>query len=164
MNPIIELYSWEYEHAYHVGIRRFTANWDAEDAEHYDRSRMEEDRNAQAAAAICELAVARYLGKYWHGGVWCRHDRRKYRHIADVGDNIEVRRSRTQDAIMVRKKDAGRIVWGARLVDKEYRSVEILGYISADEVIASLAGTYQDSKYVHVDLLSKPWLSAEAIA
>jgi hypothetical protein len=160
MNPIIELHPWEYERAFAVGIGRFTANWGVDDASYYDRSRMQEDRLAQPAAAICELAVAKYTGKYWHGGVWCRGDHSKYKHLADVGDDIEVRRVRTGNAVKVRKKDAGKIVWGARVVDDEYRTVEILGYIAADDVIASLAGTYQDEKYVEIDLLARPWESS----
>jgi hypothetical protein len=157
MNPIIELLPWEYERAFAVGIGRFTANWNVEDASYYDRSRMQEDRLAQPAAAICELAVAKFTGKYWHGGVWCRVDHEKYKHLADVGDDIEVRRVRTGNAVKVRKKDAGKIVWGARIADDEFRTVEILGCISADEVIADLVGTYQSEKYVEIDLLSRPW-------
>ena len=157
MNPIITLHPWEYERCFAVGIGRFTANWGTDDASHYDRSRMEEDRNAQAAAAICELAVAKYTGKYWHGGVWCRGDHHKYRHLADVGDDIEVRRVRTGNAVMVRKKDAGKIVWAARLADSEYRTVELLGFVPADEVIQALVGTYQTDKYVEVDSLYRPW-------
>lgn len=160
MNPIIPILPWEYERGFAVGIGRFTANWDVQDAAHYDRSRMQVDREAQAAAAICELAVAKYTGQYWHGGVWCRVDHHKYRHLADVGEDIEVRRVRTGNAVMVRKKDAGKIVWAARVADPEFRTVELLGNIPADEVIASLVGTYQDEKYVEIDDLRKPWVSA----
>lgn len=158
MNPIITILPWEYERGFAVGVGRFTANWDVEDAEYYDRSRMEEDRNAQAAAAICELAVAKYTGQYWHGGVWCRGDHHKYKHLADVGNDIEVRRVRTGNAVKVRNKDAGKIVWAARCADPEYRTVELLGCIRADDVIESLRGTYQTEKYVEIDLLRKPWL------
>jgi len=157
MNPIITIYPWEYERGFAVGIARFTANWGTSDASYYDRSRMEEDRNAQAAAAICELAVARYVGQYWHAGVWSRSDHHKYKTLADVGDNIEVRRVRTANAVKVRKKDAGKVVWAARTADAEYRTVEILGFVAADDVIASLEGTYQDDKYVEIDTLQKPW-------
>ena len=160
MNPIVELLPWEYDRAFAVGIGRFTANWGTEDAKYYDRSKMQEDRLAQPAAAICELAVAKYTGQYWHGGVWPRSDHGKYKHLADVGDDIEVRRVRTANAVKVRTKDAGKIVWGARIVDDEYRKVEILGFISADEVIASLGGTYQDEKYVEIETLSRPWIES----
>lgn len=160
MNPVVEILPWEYERGFSVGIGRFTANWGVADADYYDRSRMEEDRNAQAAAAICEIAVAKYTGQYWHGGVWCRADHAKYRHLADVGDDIEVRRVRTGNAVMVRAKDAGKVVWGAKLACPEYRRVEILGFIPANDVIESLKGTFQNEKYVEVESLNRPWLAA----
>ena len=154
MNPIIHLAPWEYERCFVVGAGRFTANWETADAPYYNRDLMEEDRNAQPAAAICELAVAKYTNQYWHGGVWHRTEHGKYKSLADVGTAIEVRRVRTANAVKVRSKDKGKIVWAARLLDAEYRSVELLGFISADAVIESLAGTFQDEKYVECDLLT----------
>lgn len=56
---IITLDPWEYEWASHVGIRRFTANWGKKDAAHYDPARMEDNRTAQVAAAVAEIAVAK---------------------------------------------------------------------------------------------------------
>jgi hypothetical protein len=164
MNPVVQILPWEYERGFAVGIGRFVANWGTSDAPYYDRSLMEEDRSAQPAAAICELAVAKYTGKYWHGGVWCRGSHHKYKHLADVGDNIEVRRVRTGKAVKVRRKDAGKVIWAARTADAEYRSVEILGFISADEVIASLVGTYEDDKYVDISMLHRPWAAEECHA
>lgn len=137
-NPIVALEPWEYEAAYCVGIRRFVANWEKPDAAHYNRAAMEEDRNAQPASAICEIAVAKYVGKFWVGGVWHKSDHFRYRSLADVGANIEVRRVRTGNGVPVRRTDAGKIVWGARLVDAEFRRVEILGFVVADEFIPSI--------------------------
>jgi len=137
-NPIVELYPWEYERGFQIGIARFTANWNRPDAPHYDRSRMEEDRKAQAAAALCELAVARFTNQYFHGHIWHWSERSKYRHLADVGSDIEVRRIRTADGVPIRKTDAGKIVWAARPADAEYRTIELLGYVPADEVIPLL--------------------------
>jgi hypothetical protein len=95
---------------------------------------MEEDRNAQAAAALCEIAVARHLNQYCHSHVWHYSDRHRYRHLADVGTDIEVRRVRTASGVPVRKSDKGKVVWAARLLDEEYRLVEILGSVKADDV------------------------------
>lgn len=155
-NPVISLESWEYERGFAVGIARFTANWSNGDAKHYDRSRMEEDRNAQAAAALCEIAVARYTNRYWHGHVWHRSDHWKHRGSADVGKSIEVRRVRTKNAVAVRRSDAGRIVWAAKTVDPEYRQIELLGYIAADDVIAGFESS-SDWGYVSLDRLHRPW-------
>lgn len=155
-NPIIELTSWEYERGFEVGIRRFTANWGNSDARHYDRSRMEEDRNAQAAAALCEIAVARFTNSYWHGHVWHRSDHWRNRNAADVGNGIEVRRVRTKNAVAIRLSDAGKEVWAARLIDPEYRKVEILGFIDADQA-TPLIPAGQNWGYVPLEKLSRPW-------
>ena len=161
MNPIITFETWEYARCFDVGMRRFVENWNVQDAPYYNRDLMEEDRNAQPAAALCELAVAKYLNQYWHGGVWHRSEHAKHKVLADVGNNIEVRRVRTSRGVKVRVKDAGKIVWAAQIADSEYRSVELLGYVVADDVIASIKGTYQDDKYVEIDDLVKPWLNQE---
>jgi hypothetical protein len=160
-NPIIELQPWEYERGFAVGIARFTANWGTHDAGHYDRSRMEEDRNAQAAAALCEIAVARYTNRYWHGHVWHRSDHWKNRSDADVGSAIEVRRVRSANAVAVRRSDAGKIVWAAKTVDAEYRQIELLGYVRADEAIETLPPG-EKWGYLPLEKLTRPWVEAGA--
>ena len=116
---------------------------------------MEEDRNAQAAAAICELAVAKYLNEYWHASVWHVSEHGKYRNIPDVGRNIEVRRVRTANGVTVRQTDRGKRVWAAKLADPEYRTVQLLGYVDADEVIAKCPSKHL---IVPTSRLKKPWI------
>jgi hypothetical protein len=125
---VVSLSPWEYEYAFQVGIRRFTANWQKNDAPHYDRSRMELDREAQVAAAICELAVAKHINRYWHASIWHESEHAKHRNQPDVGDNVEVRRVRTDVGPAVRERDRGRVVWGAKTTG-EFREVELLGWI-----------------------------------
>jgi len=117
---------------------------------------MEEDRKAQAAAALCEIAVARYTNQYWHGHVWHPSDHAKNKSEPDVGLNIEVRRVRTASAVAIRRTDAGRIVWAARMADTEFRSVELLGSVPADEVISSISDGASWA-YLALDLLDRPW-------
>ena len=155
-NPIITLEPWEYETAYTIGIRRFIANWGVADAKHYERDAMEEDRNALPASAICEVAVAKYLCRYWVGGAWHRSEHSKYRKLPDVGRSIEVRRVRTGDGVPVRRTDEGKIVWGARMADAEYRSVELLGFVNADEFIPSIPDG-EDWWRCSFASLTKPW-------
>jgi len=135
----ITLKPWEYQHAAAVGIARFTANWGRPNAAHYDPAKMEPDRSAQVAAAACELAVARATNRYWHAGVWHASEHHLYKHLPDVGSNIEVRRCRTSEAVAVRRSDAGKIVFAARTIDEEYRRIEVVGWIAADDVIPTLA-------------------------
>ena len=156
-NPVIEFYPWEYKLGFQVGATRFVENWGRQNAAHYEESKMEEDRNAQPAAVLCEIAVARYLNQYCHCHIWHSSEKGKYKHLADVGNDIEVRRVRTGNAVKVRVGDAGKVVWGVKLIDAEHRAAEILGCIPADDVIESLRGTYQDEKYVEIDVLQKPW-------
>jgi hypothetical protein len=40
--------------------------------------------------------------------------------------------------VAVRKSDKGKVVWAARPADNEYRTIEVLGFVNADEVIPSL--------------------------
>ena len=130
----IELETWEYEYASHIGIRRFTANWAKSDAHYYDKNKMQDDRTAQVASAIGELAVAKAVNQYWSASIWSGAEHDKYKYIPDVGKNIEVRRVRTQAGPAVRSKDLNRglIIFGVRPVEPEFREVEILGWIEAD--------------------------------
>lgn len=158
-NPIVRLERWEYEHAVDVGVRRMTANWNKQDAEYYqNKSILQEERVASPAIAVCELAVAKYLGLYWHGSYWHATEHSKYRDLPDVGEDVEVRRVRT-GAATVRRKDRGRKVWVAREHDSEHRTVEILGFVEADEIIRSMVG---DSSTVFLIDLERPWMSAAA--
>lgn len=157
-NPIVQLEPWEYVLAHYIGIQRFAANWDTPDAPHYNRAAMEPDRTAQPAAVLCEIAVAKYLNKYFHGGVWPAQQHFRYRSVVDVGQRIEVRRVRKDNGVAVRRTDAGRIVWGARLVDEEHTEVELLGYITADDFIKTLPKEDRWG-YADFDELTKPWVS-----
>jgi hypothetical protein len=132
---LIELEKWEYEWASHVGIRRFTENWEKQDAAHYKREYMEDDRSAQVAAAIGELAVARVTNQYWGGHVWAGNRHQENRGRADVGHNIEVRRVRTSNNAAVRRRQLGKglVLFVVRPVPDEFRSVEMLGWIDHDE-------------------------------
>ncbi len=133
--PIIILESWEYEWASHVGARRYIENWNRQDAQHYRKSRMEDDRTAQVAACVSELAVAKYTNRYWSGHVWPAQKHMHYRNIADVGENIEVKRLRTKTSAPVRKKQLGKglVLFVAKPMPPEFREVEIYGFIGYDK-------------------------------
>ena len=130
----VDLESWEYEWASHVGARRYIENWERGDAAHYDRNRMQDDRTAQVAACVAELAVAKCTNKYWSGHVWKVDKHDQYKHIADVGKNIEVKRVRTSTSAAVRRRQngLGLVLFVVRVVEPELRSAEILGWISQD--------------------------------
>ena len=131
----VELDPWEYEHALHVGARRFIENWGKADAAHYDKKLMEDNRTALAAACVGELAVAKVTNQYWPGHVWHKSDHKTYKHLPDVGHNIEVRRVRTSTNAAVRRRQLGQglILWVVQPVPPEFRVVDLLGWIDYDE-------------------------------
>ena len=133
--PTIELTPWEYEWASHVGARRYIENWGRNDAAHYNRERMEDDRTAQVAACVCELAIAKYTNTFWSGHVWHVSEHAKHRELADVGNNIEVRRLRTKETAAVRRKQLGKnlVLFVAKSIMPECRRVIVYGYRDYDE-------------------------------
>lgn len=135
VRPIIQLTPWEYEWASHVGARRYIENWGKGNAQHYDAARMEDDRTAQVAACVSELAVAKYANRFWSGHVWPVRHHSIYKEMADVGTNIEVRRLRTRDAAAVRKHQVGKglVLFVAKPVTPELRSVEMYGFVDYDK-------------------------------
>ena len=133
MRVILE--PWEYEHATLVGVRRFTANWGKADAPWYDAERMEDDRTAQVAACVCELAVAKATNRYWSGHVWPASEHRARRNTPDVGTNIEVRRVRTSKRAAVRRHQVGKglVLMVAYALPPEFREVDVMGWVLMDE-------------------------------
>lgn len=131
---IVTIEKWEYEHAHAVGIARCVARWGSSDAAHYgEKARQEDNRTANVASALCELAVAKLTNSYWHGHVWHWTEHAKYRGLPDVGKNTEVRRLRTRNAVPIRRGQNNKenlIVFGARVIGPEMNSVEVYGYIS----------------------------------
>lgn len=133
---IVEIEPFEYEWASHVGTRRYIENWPKEDAPHYKKELMEDDRTASVAACVCEIAVAKITNRYWSGHVWNASQHNHYKNsIKDVGRNIEVRRVRTGDSAAVRKRDIGKglVLFVAKAIMPELRQVEVWGYIDYDD-------------------------------
>jgi len=131
---IITLEPWEYVHACNVGIARFVANWGKQDAPHYKKELMEDDRTATVAAAICELAVAKATNRFWSAHVWAEEDHNKYRDVPDVGRNIEVRRVRTGNTVAIRKRQLGKglVIFAAQPEVPEFINVDIWGWLDHD--------------------------------
>ena len=149
---IVHLEPWEYQWASHVGIARFTANWQRADAAYYDKARMEDDRTAQVAAAVCELAVAKWMGVYWSGHVWDVRDHHRYRDLADVGNNIEVRRVRSGRGAAIRRRQLGKGLFlaAAEPVAPEFREVNVWGWMHHDEAweVSEPSHFDKDTRYV----------------
>jgi hypothetical protein len=157
----VVLEPWEYAHACDVGIRRYTANWSKRDAPHYKAEFMEDNRTAQVAAAICELAVAKYTNRYWHAHIWHLTEHEKYKHLPDVGTNIEVRRIRTTKAAATRQHQLGKglVIWVAEAVPPEFREVTLYGWLKYDdawEMGEPPAYDPDTTRVIHIHQLNDP--------
>ena len=159
----VELDPWEYEHALSIGARRFVANWGKRDAAHYDKKRMEDERTAQAAACVGELAVAKITNQYWPGHVWHKSEHKNYKHRPDVGHNIEVRRVRTSTSAAVRRRqlEQGLVLWVVQPVPPEFRVVDILGWIDHDEAWEKGEPAHYDPENTRV--IGEQFLNAPSI-
>ena len=92
---IVRLDDWELEWATHVAVKRNEANEGRQDAAHYDPARMQDNLTASVAACVAELAVAKACNLYWDGSYWKAGEHRRFADRADVGKNVEVRRTRS---------------------------------------------------------------------
>ena len=130
----VELTPFEHEYAAAIGVRRFNERRDSKDAGWYDPERMESNLQANIAACVCEMGVAKALNKYWGGHVWHVSDHNKYEKVADVGHRIEVRRVRDRNgspAIRWRDVERGRILVAAYTPPPLYVEVQVLGWVEA---------------------------------
>ena len=155
----VVLRPWEYALAAQVGAQRAAQNHDRADAPHYDRSRMEDDRTAQHAAAAAECATARALNKYWTaGGAWDTSQHNRWRKLADVGTNIEVRRVRdaTSTTFAVDDRTSDRVLVACYVEPPEMQTVRVLGWITTADAlrVGVSAPQYPTRKRVPISALS----------
>lgn len=167
---MVVLLPWEYVWAAHVGAGRHAANWGKPDAPHYDHARMEDDRTAQMAGAVAELAVAKWLNRYWSGHVWHASEHGRFRDAPDVGANVEVRRVRTGKGAAVRRRQVGKglVLVAAEPVPPEFRVVDVWGWIDYDEAwaLGEPSSYSDDTRLLGRDAfcVSLPGKSASAVA
>jgi hypothetical protein len=131
---IVRLERWEREWAEHVARNRNEANEGKQDAAHYDPSRMQDNLTASIASCVAELAVAKGYGLYWDGAYWTAAEHRKFADRPDVGQNVEVRRTRSSGGrLPVRRRDMerGRVMALAYPVPPDFTEVRLLGTIGA---------------------------------
>lgn len=119
-----------------LAVERWLAKFDSKDKPNYAvgkaLGKLEPELNANIRANVAEWAVAKHYNQAWNVPWYPNELHRQRKKIADVGDEIEVRTIRTQDAIPIWHKDRGKIIVGTKVLDTEYYSqVEIYGYFKA---------------------------------
>lgn len=140
MAIIIQLSQAEVRVCTLLAVERWLTKFGSEDRPNYAAGKrfgkLEPELMANIRANIAEWAVARQYNLSWNVP-WYPNDLHKARkNISDVGD-FEVRTIRTQPALPFWKKDAGRIIYGAKVLDAEYFSlVEIYGWFEADKFMS----------------------------
>ena len=131
----VTLEPWEYEWAAHVGTQRDAINRNKQDAAYYDKHRMESDnQRANIMSACGEMAVAKFLNRYWSGDYWPLDRHTELRDRPDISPNIEVRRIRKpNNPLAVRKRDAerGRIMFQTYIHYDDPTQVDVIGWEEA---------------------------------
>jgi len=138
MTTIVTLSQEEVRVCTLLAVERWLTKFDSVDKPKYAagkaRGKLEHELNANIRANIAEWAVAKDMNLGWNVPWYPNELHKKRNKISDVGDNVEVRTVRTQDAIPIWPKDKGRVIVGAKVLDTEYFSqVEIYGHYKADE-------------------------------
>jgi hypothetical protein len=124
----------EIQLAHWYGMARQIANEQSKDKPYYDRAAMVSDREAQPAAVLCEIAVAKWLGIYYLPTLWAAKHHKDNRQTDDVTVGIEVRRVRRPGTgPAVRSTDRGKLVVGVYLSDQpadDWTQPDILGWVA----------------------------------
>ena len=137
MGLIVQLSQAEVRVCSLLAIERWLTKFGSEDRPNYANGKkfgkLEPEINANIRANVAEWAVARQYNLAWNVPWYPNELHKQRKNIPDVG-NFEVRTVRTQPAIPFWKKDAGRIVYGVKVLDEEYFSlVEIYGWFEASK-------------------------------
>ncbi len=136
MGIIVELSQEEVRVCTTLGVERWLTKFGSVDRPNYAEGkksgRLEPELYANIRANVSEWAVARQYNLPWNVPWYPNRFHTQRKEIADVGD-FEVRTVRTYGAIPFWTKDAGRIIYGTKVLDEEYFSrVEIYGWFRAD--------------------------------
>ena len=122
-----------------IALNRWMMKWGSIDRPNYDGDNkrfLEPEIAANVRTIVAEYAVAK-LYKMPLTFPFYPNEEHSYRqHIPDVGSFIEVKSIRTRDEIPLFPKDIkpGRLLAGARVLDRDYYSeVEVYGWIRMED-------------------------------
>lgn len=141
MTVLVEIAPAEVRRLSQLALERWLEKVDSVDKASYAYGKrkgyLEHDLLASLRANLAEWAVAKHLRLGWNGGFTypnSEHSRRK--HIADVGQNLEVRNRRKGDGTPVWEYDLskGQILVACEVTDiHNPNEVVILGWLPMDE-------------------------------
>jgi hypothetical protein len=157
----VRLSPWEREWSEYVGVKRTEANEGKGNAAHYDPARMQDNRTANIASCVAELAVAKVLNRYWDGSFWTAEQHEDFADRVDVGHNIEVRRIRQpNNPLAVRRRDVerGRHMVLAYPHPDDFVVVDVIGWGMAVRLWE--IGSPSDYDPVNTRVVSQSFLTA----
>jgi hypothetical protein len=139
---VVSLTKDEVRNCTDLAVNRWLMKFGSEDRPNYAQGKkdgkLESELIANIRTIVAEWAVAVVSNLSWSVPFYPNSMHAKRKDIADVGQNVEVRTVRTQDGVPVWKKDAGKFIAGARVIDDEYfTQVEVWGWVKADDVIGN---------------------------
>jgi hypothetical protein len=114
--------------------------WGSTDRPNYagdNKAKLEPEISANVRTIVAEYAVAKLYRLPLTFPFYTNEEHPFRQHIPDVSPNIEVKSVRTRDEIPVFPKDVkpGRLLVGARVLDRDYYSeVEVYGWIRMEDV------------------------------
>jgi hypothetical protein len=125
-----------------MAVELWIEKFGSEDRPNYAEGRkngsLQHDLVSSTRTIAAEMAVAKATKNTLNYPVYENYLHPSRKHLADVGQNLEVRTVRTRGEIPIWKKDAGKYVVGCYVPDERFFSeVEVYGWVKADDVIGN---------------------------
>ena len=123
-----------------IALNRWMMKWGSIDRPNYagdNKAKLEPEVSANIRTIVAEYAVAKLYKMPLTFPFYPNEEHPFRQHIPDVGSNVEVKSVRTRDEIPVFPKDIkpGRLLVGARVLDRDYYSqVEVYGWLRMEDV------------------------------
>ena len=135
---IVDLTKDEVTFCTQAAVGRWLMKYGSQDRPNYAQGkaegRLEHNLVADIRTLVAEWAVAKHFNLVWSFPIY-PNELHPYRSkFPDVGTDGEVRTIRTQQGIPFWSKDAGKTIYGARVLDADYFSrVELFKPFAADK-------------------------------
>lgn len=104
---------WHVQIAAHCASKRLHAIGRRDRPDYRNKAALQPEPIANLAACLCELAVSLYYDRRWNGPYWEMKYHREANLLPDVGECIEVRRTRTLrgGGVPVKQSEASKGYW-----------------------------------------------------
>jgi hypothetical protein len=138
---VVHVQPWHVNLARHCAEERLGTRGRRDRPDYQNKALLQPEPNANLAACLCELAVSLEYDRRWNGPYWDMKYHRLASQLPDVGECIEVRRTRAiGNGVPVKETDAERNYW------------IVQAYVDDDTVIRILAGQQADA---HVQIVGQ---------